>query len=44
MSDRELWRLLEENLPAVAQTVRTVNDTNRETVIALLRFLSGRAG
>jgi len=40
MSDQELYRLLKENLPAVAETVRTVNDANRETVIAFLRFLS----
>ncbi len=43
MSDQELYRLLKENLPAVAETVRTVNDGNRETVIAFLRFLSNTA-
>jgi len=43
MSDQELYRLLKENLPAVAETVRTVNDANRETVIAFLRFLSSKA-
>ena len=39
MSDQELYRLLKENLPAVAQTVRAVNDVNRETIIAFLKFL-----
>jgi hypothetical protein len=43
MSDQELYRLLKENLPAVAETVRTVNEANRETVIAFLRFLSNTA-
>ena len=40
MSDQELFRLLEENLPALADTVRTVNGANRETVMAFLRFVS----
>jgi len=44
MSDLELFRLLKENLPAVAETVRTVNDANRETVVAFLRFLSNETG
>ena len=35
---------MKENLPAVAETVRTVNDANRETVIAFLRFLVKEAG
>jgi len=43
MSDQELYGFLKENLPAVAETVRTVNDANRETVIAFLRFLSNTA-
>jgi hypothetical protein len=40
MSDQELYHLLKENLPAVAETVRTVNDANRETLIAFLKFLA----
>ena len=44
MSDQELYRLLKENLPAVAATVRGVTDSNRETVIAFLRFLSNETG
>jgi hypothetical protein len=44
MSDQELYGLLEEKLPAVADTVRSVNDTNRETVIDFLRFLSDGGG
>jgi hypothetical protein len=39
MSDEELYRFLKEKLPAVAQTVRAVNDVNRETIIAFLKFL-----
>ncbi len=39
MSDEELYRFLEEKLPAVAQTVRAVNDVNRDTIIAFLKFL-----
>ena len=44
MSDEELYRLLMENVPAVAETVRKVTDSNRETVIAFLRFLSNETG
>jgi len=44
MSDQELYRLLKENLPAVAETVRAVDDANRETVIAFLKFLVKEAG
>ena len=44
MSDQELYGLLKENLPAVAETVRSVNDANRETVIDFLRFLSDGGG
>lgn len=44
MSDQEIYRLLKENLPAVAETVRVVNDANRETVIAFLKFLVKEAG
>ncbi len=40
MSNQELYGLLKENLPAVAETVRAVSDTNREIVIAFLRFFS----
>jgi hypothetical protein len=41
MSDTELYALLEERVPAVAETVRKVRDSNREEVIAFLKFLSG---
>jgi hypothetical protein len=40
MSDTELYALLEETVPAVAETVRKVRDSNREEVIAFLKFLS----
>ena len=40
MSDTELYALLEERVPAVAETVRKVRDSNREEVIAFLKFLS----
>jgi len=40
MSNTELYALLEERVPAVAETVREVRDSNREEVIAFLKFLS----
>jgi len=40
MSDTELYVLLKDRAPAVAETVREVNDSNREKLIAFLRFLS----
>ncbi len=40
MSHRELYRLLKENLPGLAETVREVNDVNREDILALLRYFS----
>ena len=40
MSDEELYSLLKERMPAVAETARDVNDSNRETVIAFLILLS----
>lgn len=40
MSNTELYALLEERVPAVAETVRKVRDSNREEVIAFLKFLS----
>ncbi len=40
MSDTELYALLEQRVPAVAETVRKVRDSNREEVIAFLKFLS----
>jgi hypothetical protein len=40
MSDAELYSLLKERAPAVAETVREVKDSNRETLIAFLKFLS----
>lgn len=39
MSNEELHRFLEEKLPAVRATVREINDSNKETVIAFLKFL-----
>jgi len=40
MSDEELYSFLKERLPAVAETTGEVGDSNRETVIAFLTFLS----
>ena len=40
MSNAELYALLKEKMPAVAETVREVRDSNRETLIAFLRFCS----
>ena len=40
MSNAELHALLKEKMPAVAETVREVRDSNRETLIAFLRFCS----
>lgn len=40
MSDQELYLFLEENLPAVAETVGAVNDANRESILALLKHFS----
>ena len=40
MSNAELHALLKEEMPAVAETVREVRDSNRETLIAFLRFCS----
>lgn len=40
MSDVELYSLLKEKAPAVAETVRNVRDSNRETLIAFLKFLA----
>jgi len=39
MSNAELYALLKEKMPAVAETVGKVRDSNRETVIAFLRFV-----
>lgn len=39
MSNEELYRFFSEKLPAVADTVRKVNDSNREMLIAFLKFL-----
>ena len=44
MSDAELYSLLKERAPAVAETVREVKDSNRETLIAFLKFLSDESG
>ena len=40
MSDQELYLFLEENLPAVAETVRVVTDANRKSILALLKYFS----
>jgi hypothetical protein len=40
MSDDELFVALKEKAPATAETVEEVNDFNRQTVIAFLKFLS----
>jgi len=40
MSNEELYSLLKEKAPAVAETAKDVNDSNRETVIAFLILLS----
>ncbi len=39
MSNAELYALLKERMPAVAETVGKVGDSNRETIIAFLRFV-----
>jgi len=44
MSNTELYDLLKERTPAVAETVRKVGDSNRETVIAFLKFLQTDQG
>lgn len=40
MSNEELYRFLKTNLPAAADTLRGVNDANREEVIDFLKFIS----
>ena len=42
MSNEELYRFVKMELPAVAATVREINESNRETVIAFLKFLKTR--
>lgn len=44
MSNVELYALLKAKMPAVAETVGKVRDSNRETVIAFLRFCSNGTG
>jgi hypothetical protein len=39
MSDEELFLVLKEKIPAVAENMEGVSDSNRETVIAFLRVL-----
>lgn len=39
MSNAELYALLKEKMPAVAETVGKVRDSNRETIIAFLKFV-----
>ena len=40
MTNEELYFLLKEKAPAVAETAKDVSDSNRETVIAFLILLS----
>jgi len=40
LSNEELCRLLKERTPAVFDTVGRVTDSNRETVIAFMKFIS----
>ncbi len=44
MSDAELYVLLKERAPAVADTVKEVKDSNREKLTAFLKFLSDESG
>ena len=44
MSNVELYALLKAKMPAVAETVGKVRDSNRETIIAFLRFCSNETG
>lgn len=44
MSDTELYSLLKERAPAIAETVKEVKDSNREELIAFLNFLSNESG
>ena len=43
LSNEELCLLLKERMPAVAETVKKVKDSNRETVVAFLKFISANA-
>ena len=40
MSDEELYSLLKERMPAVAESAGEVGDSNRQTVVAFLKLLS----
>ena len=40
LSNEELCLFLKERVPAVAETIEEVTDSNRETVIAFLKFIS----
>ncbi|OPY59628.1 MAG: hypothetical protein A4E57_04684 [Syntrophorhabdaceae bacterium PtaU1.Bin034] len=42
MSNEELYRFVKKELPSVAATVGKIDESNRETVIAFLRFLKMR--
>jgi len=44
MSNAELHALLKEKMPAVAETVGKVRDSNRETIIAFIRFVQTHQG
>ncbi len=39
MSDEELYSLLKERMPAVAEIGGEVGDSNRQTVVAFLKLL-----
>ena len=43
LSDAELYTLLTERAPAVAETVKEIKNSNREKLIAFLRFLSNKS-
>ncbi len=43
LSNEELCLLLKERIPAVFETVGKVTDSNRETVVAFLKFISANA-
>jgi hypothetical protein len=44
ISNDELYLLLKERYPAAAEAVEEVSDSNRETVIAFIKFLSEETG
>ena len=44
LSDTELYAVLKGKAPAVAETVKEVKDSNREKLIAFLKFISDESG